>query len=308
MQRVAVGMQLVAGGGGRSDGVPPSTGAGPRRAARTGGRATTRGQGAAPSSLRPAPRRPGPSTPAPGARDPPHAPRRPTDRRPAGSVRRRRTFDPSASPLARTTIPACRSHVTRSRLAVAAALAPLALLAACAQEEEPTSSQTASADECAKDQLPLKQAGTLTIGTDSPAYEPWFADNDPTNGKGYESAVAYAVAEELGFAADEVTWVKVPFNNSYARAQEVRLRHQPDLDHRRRAPRSWTSPTATTRPPRPSSRSRARRPRRDGLATCRTSSSARRRVRRRSPRSATSSSRPRTRWSSRTPTRPSRRC
>ena len=62
---------------------------------------------------------------------------------------------------------------------------------------------------------PAARAGTLTIGTDSPAFPPWFKGNDPTNGKGFESAVAYAVAEELGFSDDEVTWVKVPFNNSY---------------------------------------------------------------------------------------------
>ncbi len=53
------------------------------------------------------------------------------------------------------------------------------------------------------------------IGTDSPAYEPWFVDNDPTNGEGYESAVAYAVAEQLGFTGDAVSWAKVPFNTSY---------------------------------------------------------------------------------------------
>ena len=68
---------------------------------------------------------------------------------------------------------------------------------------------------CAVDQLPLRTPGTLTVGTDSPAYEPWFVDNDPTNGQGYESAVAYAVAEQLGFSPDQVTWVKVPFNTSY---------------------------------------------------------------------------------------------
>ena len=43
--------------------------------------------------------------------------------------------------------------------------------------------------------------GVLTIGTDAPAYEPWFVDDDPTNGKGYESAVAYAIAEQLGYTA-----------------------------------------------------------------------------------------------------------
>ena len=56
----------------------------------------------------------------------------------------------------------------------------------------------------------------MTIATDSPAYEPWFEDNDPTNGKGFESAVAYAVAAQLGFSAQQVTWTREPFNNSYA--------------------------------------------------------------------------------------------
>lgn len=72
-----------------------------------------------------------------------------------------------------------------------------------------------SGPDCATDQLPLYKAGELTVGTDKPAYEPWFVGNDPTNGKGYESAVAYAVADELGFSDDQVTWVTVPFNSSY---------------------------------------------------------------------------------------------
>lgn len=59
-------------------------------------------------------------------------------------------------------------------------------------------------------------AGTLTVATDSPAYDPWFRGNDPSNGKGYESAVAYAVAKQLGFDPGAVTWVKEPFNKSYA--------------------------------------------------------------------------------------------
>jgi polar amino acid transport system substrate-binding protein len=80
-----------------------------------------------------------------------------------------------------------------------------------------TGSTTAAspASACTPDQLNLKTPGQLTIGTDSPAYEPWFQDNDPTNGKGFESAVAYAVAGQLGFTNDQVKWVKVPFNNSY---------------------------------------------------------------------------------------------
>jgi polar amino acid transport system substrate-binding protein len=58
--------------------------------------------------------------------------------------------------------------------------------------------------------------GTLTIATDSPAYDPWFRNNDPSNGKGYESAVAYAVADQLGFDNASVKWVKEPFNKSFA--------------------------------------------------------------------------------------------
>jgi len=75
---------------------------------------------------------------------------------------------------------------------------------------------SAGADECATDSLPVLSKGKLTVATDSPAYEPWFVDNDPTNGKGYESAVTYAVAEQLGFSKDQVEWVTVPFNTSYA--------------------------------------------------------------------------------------------
>ena len=98
-------------------------------------------------------------------------------------------------------------------------VAPLLLLAAaCAPQDEGTSgsgSASAGSDTCTTSQLPLKKSGTLTIGTDSPAFPPWFVDDDPTNGKGFESAVAYAVADQLGFSKDQVTWVKVRFNNSY---------------------------------------------------------------------------------------------
>ena len=79
-----------------------------------------------------------------------------------------------------------------------------------------SSSQSAGAENCSTGDLALKKKGTLTIGTDSPAYDPWFSENDPTNGKGFESAVAYAVAKQLGFTRDQVSWVKVPFNSSYA--------------------------------------------------------------------------------------------
>ncbi len=110
-------------------------------------------------------------------------------------------------------------RVTHLRAAVVAvALATSA--AACAPTEESTGSSSAptstpSADECATDSLPLYEDGVLTVATDSPAFEPWFVNDDPTNGKGYESAVAYALATEMGFSDAEVSWVTVPFNASY---------------------------------------------------------------------------------------------
>ena len=79
---------------------------------------------------------------------------------------------------------------------------------------------------CAKANLDLVTDGRLTIGTDNPAFPPWFAGgetkgrpwkiNDPTKGKGFEPAVAYAVAKRLGFAKSEVAWVYSPFNKTIA--------------------------------------------------------------------------------------------
>jgi polar amino acid transport system substrate-binding protein len=101
------------------------------------------------------------------------------------------------------------------------------LLAACAPEQQ---AQTGGgggteADSCQKDQLNLVEEGQLTMGTDNPAFPPWFEGgtpegspweiNDPSTGEGFESAVAYAVADELGFSDDEVEWVEVPFNQSF---------------------------------------------------------------------------------------------
>jgi len=108
-------------------------------------------------------------------------------------------------------------RLPRSRRSIAAAATALLAVsaAACAPEEEAKdrTGEVAAEDECATADLALKEDGVLTIGTDSPAYDPWFSDNDPTNGKGFESAVAYAVAEELGFDKSQVAWIKVGFNS-----------------------------------------------------------------------------------------------
>src|SRR3954454_20029118 len=93
-------------------------------------------------------------------------------------------------------------------------------LAACGSDDKTTAgSSTPTPDKaaaCGKASLPLKTPGQLTIGTDKPAYPPYFENDDPANGKGFESAVAYAVAKELGFQPSEVKWKVVPFNSSYA--------------------------------------------------------------------------------------------
>ena len=124
------------------------------------------------------------------------------------------------------------SASTGTRLGVAAAVvAVAAALAGCAPADESvsTSSTTSSGattsasagaagglEGCGKDQLKVRTPGKFTIATDKPAYEPWFKDDDPTNGEGYESAVAYAVADKLGFAKGDVTWTVAAFNSVIA--------------------------------------------------------------------------------------------
>jgi polar amino acid transport system substrate-binding protein len=58
--------------------------------------------------------------------------------------------------------------------------------------------------------------GKLTIGTGEPAYYPWVIDDAPESGEGFEAAIAYAVAEELGFAAEDVVWVRTTFDEAIA--------------------------------------------------------------------------------------------
>ena len=95
-----------------------------------------------------------------------------------------------------------------TRVLALAAVAALAL-GACAPADD-------AATENVDGALPTLTDGVLTIGTSDPAYEPWMVDNDPTNGEGFESAVAYAVAAQLGFDADAVAWVPATFDQIIA--------------------------------------------------------------------------------------------
>jgi polar amino acid transport system substrate-binding protein len=108
--------------------------------------------------------------------------------------------------------------VSRSRPLFLTLLAGAAIVAGCGGGGNSTSSgsTSASAQNCTPEQMQTKESGTLTVATDKPAYPPYFEDNDPTNGKGFESAVAYAIADQLGYDRSQVKWTVEAFNASFA--------------------------------------------------------------------------------------------
>ena len=106
---------------------------------------------------------------------------------------------------------------------VVAALTTLALAFAVTAVGSPA--EPAQIPGCAKANLDLVEEGQLTLATDNPAFFPWWSGgskskdwetNDPSTGKGYESAVAYEIARRLGFTKAQVTWKAVPFLKSFA--------------------------------------------------------------------------------------------
>ena len=118
------------------------------------------------------------------------------------------------------------------RKSLLAASAVALVLSACSKStpQESPAPASGSTPSCDVASLNLVTAGTLTVGTDVPAYQPWFAGTgkhtpwngvpsngtgNPYTGQGYESAVAYAIAGKLGFTKDQVTWLPVNFNESY---------------------------------------------------------------------------------------------
>jgi polar amino acid transport system substrate-binding protein len=109
----------------------------------------------------------------------------------------------------------------RRIMSAVAAVAISAGLVACGSSSSsssspPAGSGTAASCSNASIQKDLYQKGQLTVATDSPAYPPWFENNTPSNGKGFESAVAYAIAKQLGFKTSQVHWAYEPFDASYA--------------------------------------------------------------------------------------------
>ena len=83
-------------------------------------------------------------------------------------------------------------------------------LSGCAKSDSATSASAS----CAKADLATVTDGKLTIATGEPAYYPWIIDDKPETGNGFEGAVAYAVAKQLGFATTDVTWVRTTFDGA----------------------------------------------------------------------------------------------
>ncbi len=109
-------------------------------------------------------------------------------------------------------------------LAATAVLAFALLVAACGGGSGSGSSESSGAEEgttataatCTPEKMETQSAGTLTVATDKPAYPPYFENDEPANGEGFESAVAYAIGKQLGYAPSDVKWTVEPFNASFA--------------------------------------------------------------------------------------------
>ncbi|MGW0581268.1 ABC transporter substrate-binding protein [Streptomyces sp. NPDC002920] len=110
------------------------------------------------------------------------------------------------------------------RAVAGATVALLATAVGCAPQPEEDAAAKPSgstANTCAQGKLATETSGKLTVATDEPAYEPWFKDDKPANGEGFESAVAYAVAKRLGYDKSAVVWQSVPFNKAFAPGEKT---------------------------------------------------------------------------------------
>ncbi|RNI25515.1 ABC transporter substrate-binding protein [Flexivirga caeni] len=124
-----------------------------------------------------------------------------------------------------TRIPGSRSRHTLLVVAAATTL----VLAGCSSPKSTgaadsgagtgtASGSKAAAASCTPATMKTTKPGVITIGADNPVYEPWFSNNDPANGKGFESSVAYAIAQQLGYSTAKVAWKRVPFDSVVAGA------------------------------------------------------------------------------------------
>jgi len=90
------------------------------------------------------------------------------------------------------------------------------VLSACATTDEAETEATDTGTICSPESLQTLEPGVLTIATGEPAYYPWVIDDAPESGQGFEAAVAYAVAAQLGYDQTAVTWVRTTFDAAIA--------------------------------------------------------------------------------------------
>ncbi len=100
------------------------------------------------------------------------------------------------------------SRSVRTVLAASAAAVALLVSGCAAGGSDPAGDDDADAG--------YLTPGTLTFATGEPAYYPYVIDNEPESGEGFEAAIAYAVAEELGFAPEDVVWTRTTFEAAIA--------------------------------------------------------------------------------------------
>ena len=105
--------------------------------------------------------------------------------------------------------------IRRRTLLASAGLGAVSLvLSACSGTAAPASTSSGSAAATGPASLKTVTAGKLTVATGQPAYSPWVEDNKPESGKGFESAVTYAVAKQLGYSASDVVWARSSFDGA----------------------------------------------------------------------------------------------
>jgi polar amino acid transport system substrate-binding protein len=130
----------------------------------------------------------------------------------------------------------------RRASAVVTALAAVGLLTAC-------SGTSGGSGDASGGGVGLVTEGKLTIATGEPAYSPWVEDDDPTTGDGYESALAYAVADQLGYDDSDVVWVRTTFDEAIApgpKTYDLNLQQFSITDQRKKAV-DFSSPYYETR-------------------------------------------------------------
>ncbi|MGF0115993.1 ABC transporter substrate-binding protein [Promicromonospora sp. Marseille-Q5078] len=142
-------------------------------------------------------------------------------------------------------------RTSRPFVAVALASAASLAIAGCSSSDDgddggatPAASGTA---DCTPEAMQTLTDGTLTVGASDP-FEPWYV-GEPSSGEGFESALVYAVADELGYAKDDVEWTSVTFEQIISPAVKPFdvAAYQTTITDERKGAVDFSSPYLTSR-------------------------------------------------------------